>query len=99
MSKSLKRCAAWTWIVICVLGIALQAYAVLETNAARHTPMPNNFGNFSKVREMLPAASDDLPFTFVIVGDTRSVGTFERLAEDIDSVDPAFRRHSRRLGQ
>lgn len=90
MSKSLKRYAAWTWTVIFVLGIALQAYAVLETNTARRTPMPDNFGNFPKVREALPAAGDDLPFTFVIVGDTRSVGTFERLAEDIDAVDPAF---------
>jgi predicted MPP superfamily phosphohydrolase len=90
MSKFLKLYAVWTWAVICVLGMALQAYAVLETNTARQSPMPDNFGNFPKVREMLPAASDDLPFTFVIVGDTRSVGTFERLAEDITSVDPAF---------
>ena len=90
MSKSMKRYAAWTWAVICVLGMALQAYAVLETKTARQSPMPDNFGNFPKVREMLPTASDDLPFTFVIVGDTRSVGTFEHLAEDINSVDPAF---------
>lgn len=90
MSKSLMRYAAWTWTVICVLGIALQAYAVLETNNARQTPMPENFGNFPEVRKMLPAASDDLPFTFVMVGDTRSVGTFEHLAENITSVDPAF---------
>lgn len=81
---------AWTLIAFTALAVCLQAYACLATFMARRAQLPPNFGNFPGVREALPSTGNSGPLTFVMVGDTRSTGTFESLAGDIGEVDPAF---------
>ena len=73
-----------------VLFVGIQVYACIITYAARQSELPHNFGNFERIRTSLPASDPEAPFTFVVVGDTRSQGTFEGLAKEINESDPAF---------
>jgi len=73
-----------------VMVLGLQCYALLATHQARKSTLPDNFGNFDRVREKLSHTVSDVPFTFVVVGDTRSKGTFELLAQEINAANPAF---------
>lgn len=73
-----------------IVVLCLQGYALLATYQARNATLPDNFGNFERVREKLSHTASDKPFTFVVVGDTRSKGTFELLAQDINAANPSF---------
>jgi predicted phosphodiesterase len=73
-----------------LLAAGVQVYACAVTYSARQSLFPQNFGNFERVRKALPAPNADNPFTFAIVGDTRSKGAFEALAKDINKAQPAF---------
>lgn len=90
MHTRLARSLAWALAASCALAVFAQLYACLSTRDARRTPMPANYGNFERVRATLPAADPDKPFTFAVVGDPRSSGTFERLAGSITATRPAF---------
>ena len=85
-----KRYVLWALAGLYVFAAGMQIYACVLTNAARKSAFPQNFGNFESVRASLPASDPDKPFTFAIVGDPRSSGTFEDLAKDIAKAQPAF---------
>jgi hypothetical protein len=48
-----------------------------------HSPLPARFGNFPANRAALEGQTEKDAFAFAVVGDTKSVGTFERIAEDL----------------
>jgi len=85
-----KRYILWALGGLYVLVAGMQIYACVGTYAARQSQFPQNFGNFESVRAALPASDAEKPFTFVIVGDTRSTGTFKGLTKDINEAEPAF---------
>lgn len=85
-----RRYFVLTMIVLYVLLAGIQIYACVVTYVARQAALPQNFGNFEKVRASLPASDPENPFTFVVVGDPRSKGTFEGLAEEINKARPDF---------
>jgi len=85
--KQLRR---WGLTGLCLLVLAYQGYVLTVAWHAEKTGLPDNYGNFERVRKMLPAAGADEPFSFVVVGDTRSLGTFEALERDMDAEKPAF---------
>lgn len=90
MKFSFKKCLLWSWTALFGLAIGVQIYICGATYTARKATLPENFGNFEHVRGALPPSDPSKPFTFVIVGDTRSKGTFEGLAEDIGKAHAAF---------
>lgn len=77
-------------LTLAVFAVAFQVYACIATYAARRVAMPDNFGNFERVRAALPPGGPERPLSFMVVGDTRSKGTFEGLAEDIRASSPDF---------
>jgi len=85
-----KRYILWALAGLYVIAAGMQIYSCVVTYTARQTQLPKNFGNFESVRAALPASDAKKPFTFVIVGDTRSTGTFKGLTEDINKAEPAF---------
>lgn len=85
-----KRYILWALVGLYVFAVGMQIYACVVTYTARQTQFPKNFGNFESVRAALPASDAKKPFTFVIVGDTRSTGTFKGLTEDINKAEPVF---------
>ncbi len=90
MKRSFGKYSLWASGALLALLIGVQVYSCVETITARQSVMPKNFGNFEHVRDTLPASDKDTPFTFVIVGDTRSKGTFESLAKEIRAANPVF---------
>ncbi len=90
MKTIYKRYILWAFSGLYVTAAGIQIYACVVTYAARQTQFPKNFGNFESVRAALHASDAKNPFTFVVVGDTRSTGTFKGLTEDISKADPAF---------
>ena len=87
---SFGRRLLWSMVGLYALALGVQVYAVVATSAARSSALPENYGNFEHVRTTLPASDPGAPFTFVVVGDPRSKGTFEALAEDINAAKPDF---------
>lgn len=90
MKFSFKQCLLWSWTALFGVTIGVQIYACGATYTARKATLPENFGNFEHVRAALKHSAPGKPFTFVIVGDTRSTGTFKGLAEGINEAHPAF---------
>lgn len=88
--RSLGWYAVWALVGLWALAIGVQGYALWAVRAARSGSWPANYGNFERVRALLPAPKPDAPFTFVVVGDPRSKGTFEALAKDINAARPDF---------
>ncbi|MFH2046356.1 MAG: metallophosphoesterase [Pseudomonadota bacterium] len=70
-----------TFFIIAVF-FAFELY-VISARQGSDEPLPSNFGNFIKNRESLEKQPDKKSFSFAVIGDTRSVGTFERLAEKL----------------
>lgn len=74
-----------------ILGAALvfQGYAIVVQRAG-HLPLPPFFGNFPANRAVLEGQSKKDEFSFAVVGDSRSVATFERIAEDLRGMPLDF---------
>lgn len=88
--RLLGRAAWWAALGLWILAVGVQGYALWVTRAARSSPWPPNYGNFERVRAQVPEVEPDASFTFVVVGDPRSKGTFEALAKDINAAKPDF---------
>jgi hypothetical protein len=76
--------------VILFLAFALQIYALAVNAMEGAAALPPLFGNRPGVAQALPPRAPDEPFTFAVVGDTKSLGTFERLAGLIRQAAPDF---------
>lgn len=73
------------WIAaVIILGAALtfQGYAIVVQREG-NSPLPPRFGNFPANRAVLEGQNEKDEFTFAVVGDTKSVGTFEQIAENL----------------
>jgi predicted phosphodiesterase len=90
MKFPLKKWIFWSCTALFCLAIGVQIQACWATYNARKATLPENFGNFERVRAALPPSDPGKPFTFVVVGDSRSKGTFEGLSADIDKAHAAF---------
>ncbi len=73
-----------------VLGMfGLEGYALVVQREAE-APLPERFGNFPRVRALLEGAAPKESFTFAVVGDTKSTGTFEKIAGELRPRDLDF---------
>ena len=73
----------WAGAII-VLGLvfAFEAYTVVVQKEG-DVPLPPLFGNFPANRAVLENAQEKGEFAFAVIGDTKSVGTFERITEEL----------------
>lgn len=73
-----------------ILGFfVFEAYVILVQREG-DSPLPPLFGNFEHVRLNLVQAPKKKEFSFAIVGDIKSVGTFERIAEELQKTQIDF---------
>ena len=77
-----RRLPALVGMVLLVLFFGFEVY-VLIAQREGDSPLPPHFGNFQANRNMLEHEPKKEEFSFVVVGDTRSVGTFERIVEQL----------------
>ncbi len=80
----------WAGAVI-VLGLALtfDAYTVVVQEEG-DAPLPPLFGNFPSNRARLENVREKGEFAFAVVGDTKSVGTFERIIAELRTTPLDF---------
>lgn len=57
------------------------AWIYFENLLKANLPLPSTFGNFDRVVRMVTDKPNQKGFSFTVVGDTRSVGTFERIMD------------------
>jgi len=69
-------------VVITVLFV-FEGYVLCINHIEGGTPLPPNFGNHPDVIRMLTDQRQKEAFRFAVVGDTKSIGTFERIAEEL----------------
>lgn len=69
-------------IVVLGFTFAFEAYTVVVQKEG-DAPLPLLFGNFPANRAVLQDAQEKGEFAFAVVGDTKSVGTFESIAEEL----------------
>ncbi len=68
--------------IIAVL-FAFEGYVLCINHFEGGTPLPPNFGNHPAVIRMLTDQKKKEAFRFAVAGDTKSIGTFERIAEKL----------------
>jgi hypothetical protein len=86
---SLRRFSRWAaaaGILLVLLGFFAEVMAVLFLREG-DAPLPPLFGNFQRNRDLLAGQPPKEEFTFAVVGDTMSIGTFERLAAKLRTLD------------
>lgn len=76
-------------ILVILVFFVLEVYALIVQTESQ-SPLPPLFGNFPHVRETLEKQKEKEEFSFAVVGDTRSVGTFERIAEELRNIKLNF---------
>ena len=90
VNKLLRQCSRFVLpgglillaAVITVL-IVFEAYVLVIKHFADKTPLPSNFGNHpDNIKKLTDQPQKDI-FRFAVAGDTKSVGTFEGLAEKL----------------
>lgn len=84
--KSIKKAAAAAGILVISAAFVLEL-TVFNMLKAAEAPLPTLLGNFESNRERLPDPESNEEFTFAVVGDTMSIGTFERLSEKLRGLD------------
>ncbi|MFH1380451.1 MAG: metallophosphoesterase [bacterium] len=89
--KLLKTGAQLAVLLLLCSIIMFQLYSIMITMRAAKTKLPKTFGNFDRVRNLLPAINNEEEmFSFAIVGDTRGNGTSERIYENLHDEPLAF---------
>jgi len=76
-------------ISLILVFFVLEGYALIVQPESK-TPLPPLFGNFPHVRETLEKQELKEEFSFAAIGDTRSVGTFERIVEELRDIKLDF---------
>ncbi|MGR3178155.1 MAG: metallophosphoesterase family protein [Candidatus Anammoxibacter sp.] len=70
--------------------IVFEAYTLLAHRDVRNEDLPPLFGNFQRVRDVLHENNVEKDFSFAVVGDSQSVGTFERIADKLKDEPLSF---------
>jgi hypothetical protein len=86
------RASAIVWgaaVVALGLVFAFEAYTFVVRGEG-DSPLPPFFGNFPANRKILEDAPVKGEFAFAVAGDTKSVGTFERIAAELRKVPLDF---------
>ena len=69
---------------------AFEVYVLSIDYFEGETLLPANFGNHPNVVGKLTGQEKKASFRFAVVGDTKSIGTFERIAEELRTVPLDF---------
>jgi hypothetical protein len=67
----------------------LEGYSLIVQSEG-DSPLPANFGNFEANVAALQRQPHKEEFTFAVMGDTKSIGTFERLSEELRKLPLDF---------
>jgi predicted phosphodiesterase len=89
MNKTRSLLLKFAVIAVLVGTFLLEAYT-LFVQSEGDSPLPENFGNFERNRAALEKQPNKEEFAFAVVGDTKSLGTFERIAKELRKMPLDF---------
>jgi predicted phosphodiesterase len=69
-------------LFLVIAFFVFEAYTVIIQREG-DAPLPPLFGNFPRIRAVLESQPKKDEFVFAVVGDTKSVGTFEKICEEL----------------
>ena len=70
-------------LVVILTLFVFEAYVLILNHFAGNLSLPANFGNHPHVIKMVTDQGKKDTFHFAVIGDTMSLGTFERIAEKL----------------
>jgi len=76
-------------IFLILIFFVLEVYALIVQKESQE-PLPPLFGNFPHIRDTLEKQGQKEEFSFAVIGDTRSVGTFERIVQELRNIKLDF---------
>ena len=76
-------------VIVIVLVFAFELYSCVVQKEG-DSPLPPLFGNFQANRSILENVRNEGDFSFAVVGDTKSVGTFEKIVTELRNVPLDF---------
>jgi len=77
-----RRVAAYVTVIFVGAVVLFEIYALIADGQG-DTPLPMLFGNFPHIRAVLENAPPKDEFRFAVVGDTKSMGTFESITNSL----------------
>lgn len=75
--------------IVAVATFLLEGYTLIVQREG-NSPLPARFGNFEANRAALERQPEKEEFAFAVVGDTKSLGTFERISEELRKMPLDF---------
>ncbi len=72
------------------ITIIFELYAFVLYQQESKRPLPENVGNFERVRKKVSKAPGEKEFLFAVVGDTKGHGTFEQIYEQLEKEPLSF---------
>ena len=88
-----KWCSPWVSILflfLMLLFLGFEVYAMRWYHFKGHEELPPLSGNFLHVREELTREKPKEEFRFAVIGDTKSAGTFEKIARELREEPLSF---------
>jgi hypothetical protein len=76
-------------MAVCLAVFGFEIYVVMIQKKGE-LPLPPLFGNFPGIREVLEKSPQKSEFVFAVIGDTLSLGTFEKISERLRALPLDF---------
>ncbi|MFH1718324.1 MAG: metallophosphoesterase [Planctomycetota bacterium] len=77
-------------VAVTVSLIGFEAYTLAVVHLGEQAALPENIGNFERIRNSLKEQGPHEKFSFAVVGDTRATRTFERLSDKLRNEPLSF---------
>ncbi|MBL7187657.1 MAG: metallophosphoesterase [Phycisphaerae bacterium] len=77
-------------IVVTAFLLGFEAYTFAVVRGESQTGLPENYGNFERIRNSLTEQGPKDEFSFALVGDTQGTRTFERLCDELRNEPLSF---------
>ena len=77
-------------VVVTAFLLGFEAYTFAVVHSESQTSLPENYGNFERIRNSLAEQRPKDEFSFAVVGDTQGTKTFERLCDELRNEPLSF---------
>ena len=77
-------------VVVTAFLLGFEAYTFAVVRGESQTGLPENYGNFERIRNSLTEQGPKDEFSFALVGDTQGTRTFERLCDELRNEPLSF---------
>ncbi len=88
--KWTKRRIPLSIVIIIAFLLGFEAYTYAVVHFERKAGMPQNLGNFERIRNSLKKQEPVERFSFAVIGDVRGLASFERICDELRDESLSF---------